>query len=76
MQLTTIPQEQLRRGKIIALVANRYVVQIGKGTVNANGQGYVVGDMVVVSKINGIFQIISTFQAAASKVSKEVFIRS
>ena len=75
MQLTTIPQDQLRRGKIIAKIANKFIVQIGKGTVNANGQGYVVGDTVVVSKINGIFQIISKFKAVSSTY-KEVFIRS
>ena len=75
MQLTTIPQDQLRRGKIIAKVANRFIVQVGKGTVNADGQGYVVGDTVVVSKINGIFQIISKFQAV-SNTYKEVFIAS
>jgi hypothetical protein len=75
MQLTTIPQEQLRRGKIIALVANRYIVQVGKGTINASGQGFAIGDTVVVSKINGVFQIISKFNAISS-VYKEVFIRS
>jgi len=75
MQLTTIPQEQLRRGKIIALVANRYIVQVGKGTVNASGQGFNVGDTVVISKINGVFQIISKFKAVSS-VLKEVFIAS
>ena len=75
MQLTTIPQDQLRRGKIIAKIANKFIVQIGKGTVNANGQGYIVGDTVVVSKINGIFQIISKFKAVSSTY-KEVFIRS
>jgi len=76
MQLTTIPQEQLRRGKIIALVANKYIVQIGKGTVNASGVGFVVGDSVVTSKINGVFQILSKCQPTSSRVSKEVFIRS
>lgn len=75
MQLMTIPQEQLRRGKIVAIIANKYVVQIGRGTVNANGQGYIVGDTVVVSKINGIFQIISKFKAVSSSY-KEVFIKS
>lgn len=73
MQLTTIPQEQLRRGKIIALIAGRYVVQVGKGTVNASGQGFTVGDTVVVSKISGRFQIISKFDSISLKY-KEVFI--
>ena len=74
MQLTTVSQDQLRRGKIIAKIASKFIVQVGKGTVNANGQGYTIGDTVVVSKINGIFQIISTFKAV-SNTFKEVFIR-
>lgn len=73
MKLTTIQNDQLRRGRVIGIAAGKYVVQVGKGTVNARGSGFSVGDSVVVSKVSGVFQIISKFKPIA-KGSKEIFI--
>lgn len=73
MKLTAIQNDQLRRGRIIGIVAGKFVVQVGKGTINARGSGFNIGDSVIISKVSGVFQIISKFKPVA-KGTKEIFI--